>query len=106
MPRVVTTVIVGAGVMMIGEEGVAALSTRGRVFEAMTGGTELYRVTNTYTVGNMIFLSFYFIGKFFLLNLMICRSSPYNEKCHCDNVTGATESINVTFALMTYLKRK
>lgn len=60
MPRVVTTVIVGAGVMMIGEDGVAALSTRGRVFEAMTGGTELYRVTNTYTVGNMIFFLFFY----------------------------------------------
>lgn len=65
MPRVVTTVIVGAGVMMIGEVDVAALSTRGRVFEAMTGGTELYRVTNTFTVGNMFIFSF--ICKVFLL---------------------------------------
>lgn len=58
LPRVVTTVMVGAGVMMIGEVGVAALSTRGRVFEAMTGATELYRATNTYTVVNMFLFSF------------------------------------------------
>jgi len=86
LPRVVTTVIVGAGVMMIGEEGVAALSTRGRVFEGMTGDTELYGVTNTHTHRWKNHIFFSFIGKFFLLNLMICHSSPYNEKCHCDNV--------------------
>lgn len=62
LPRVVTTVIVGAGVMMIGEVGVVALSTRGRVFEAMTGATELYRVTNTYTVVNVFTFSFYRSG--------------------------------------------
>ncbi len=62
LPRVVTTVIVGAGVMMIGEVGVAALSTRGRVFGAMTGATELYGVTNTYTVVNVFTFSFYRLG--------------------------------------------
>ncbi len=62
LPRVVTTVIVGAGVMMIGEVGVAALSTRGRVFGAMTGATELYGVTNTYAVVNVFTFSFYRLG--------------------------------------------
>jgi len=60
LPRVVTTVIVGAGVMMIGEEGVAALSTRGRVFEGMTGDTELYGVTNTHTPLEKSYIFFFY----------------------------------------------